>query len=622
MKSFLLIFLATLLVQSLAFAPVALSQGVSVSASVTDNTVGTEESLSYRVEIQGASASDVQRPSPPDAEGLALLQTIPSTQNSVSIINGKMSQSIAYEWTFRPVGEGQAQIGSVDVTVKGKAYKTKPVTINVVPQSQRPQRRTARRNLLDPFGSRPAAPQEEPEKSQIGDRDIFIRALPSARRVVQNEQVNIEYHLYFREGMQLRQSRLADSWDAEGFWREELDVERRPIPKTAVENGLRYNTIVLKKVAVFPTRTGTLRIDPLRIEAEAFFPNRSMDPFDQFFSFRPRYEPVEVASSPVTVEVSALPPNAPESFTGAVGTFRMEASVDQAEVEVGEPIQVALKITGTGNIATIESPRFDPPGVFELYDPEVNTSIERKGNRIRGVKTLTYVVVPRSNGTFQIPEIEFTYFNPEHGRYESINPRPTPVKVTGTPTAPVAALTSTSGLPVDDIAGLLTETVTWKRTGSLPLHRRAWLYVLLILPLMALVGLFVYQQYQSRIAGDITLARNKRAHPVARKHLKQAEVLLAANDARAFYHEIERAVLSFVGNRLNVAEKGLTHKQLNQLLQQKDVPADARNGLFGLLQECDRVRFAPILPDQAAMDTACDRAGAIIVQLDEILATG
>lgn len=615
--------LATLLA-SFAFAPIVFSQDVSVSASVSDNTVGTEESLSYRIEIQGASASDVQRPSPPDAEGLALLQTIPSTQNSVSIINGKMSQSIAFEWTFRPVGEGQAQIGSVDVTVKGKTYKTEPVSISVVPQSQRPQRnrRTTRPNLLDPFGSRPAAPQNEPEKSQISDRDIFIRALPSARRVVQNEQVNIEYHLFFREGMQLRQSRLADSWDAEGFWREELDVERRPIPKTAVENGLRYNTIVLKKVAVFPTRTGTLRIDPLRIEAEAFFPNRSMDPFDQFFSFRPRYEPVEVASAPVTIEVAALPENAPESFTGAVGSFRMEAAVDQAEVEVGEPIQVSLTITGTGNIATVESPRFEPPGVFELYDPEVSTSIERKGNRIRGVKTLTYVVVPRSNGTFQIPEVEFTYFNPEHGRYESINPRPTPVKVTGTPTAPVAALTSTSGLPVDDIAGLLTETASWKRMGSVPLHRKAWLYVLLILPLMALAGLFIYQQYHSRLAGDITLARNKRAHPVARKHLKQAEVLLAANDARAFYHEIERAVLSFVGNRLNVGEKGLTHKQLNQLLQQTGVPADARNALFGLLQECDRVRFAPILPDQAAMDTACDRAGAIIVQLDEMLAKG
>jgi hypothetical protein len=96
---------------------------------------------------------------------------------------------------------------------------------------------------------------------------MFIRAVPSKRQAFQNEQITIEYALYFRTGIQLRQSRLADSWDAEGFWREELEIEARPIPQTVVVDGLRYNTIVLKRVAVFPTRTGSLRIDPLRIES-------------------------------------------------------------------------------------------------------------------------------------------------------------------------------------------------------------------------------------------------------------------------------------------------------------------------------------------------------------------
>ena len=193
------------------------------------------------------------------------------------------------------------------VTAKGQVYTTKPIAISIVPQSQRPQR-TNRQARRDPFGLRraPATNQAEAKAPSISKRDIFIRALPSARNVVQNQQVNIEYHLYFREGMQLRQSRLADSWDAEGFWREELDVERRPVPKTVVENGLRYNTIVLKRVAVFPTRTGSLTIDPLRIEAEAYVPNRSADPFDQFFSFRQRYEPVEVASETVKVNCCSV----------------------------------------------------------------------------------------------------------------------------------------------------------------------------------------------------------------------------------------------------------------------------------------------------------------------------
>ena len=42
-------------------------------------------------------------------------------------------------------------------------------------------------------------------------------------------------------------------------------------------------------------------------------------------------------------------------------------------MEVGEPIQVTLTIAGTGNVATLDPPTFEPPGVFERYDPQIST---------------------------------------------------------------------------------------------------------------------------------------------------------------------------------------------------------------------------------------------------------
>lgn len=623
----LVLVVSCFVVTQLVVTQTVYAQEVGVQASVSETTIGTEEAVTFRVEISGVSANDVTTPRPPEATGLALLQSAPSTQTSVSIVNGKMTQSVAYEWAFRPsTGEGKAELGQTAVTVKGQTYNTQPITINVVPQAQRPQRQTRRRNVFDPFGrlrNAPASPSSnEPAAPQIGKNDIFIRALPSARRVVRNQQVNIEYHLFFREGMQLRQSRLADSWDAEGFWREELDVQRRPVPKTVVENGLRYNTIVLKRVAVFPTHTGDLTIDPLKIEAEAYIPNQNLDPFDQFFSYRPRYEPVEVASPSVKIEVLPINTDVPGSFTGAVGSFQLESRVDREEVEVGEPIQVEIKISGTGNIATIELPDFNPPGVFEQYDPQIKTSIDRSGGRIRGSKTMTYVLVPRSNGTFQIPEMEMSYYNPSRERFETIRPRPSPVKVTGNATAPVAMLRNASGLPVDDIAGLLAIPESWRPLNAAPLHQRWWVYVLLALPLVVLGGFVIQHRQATKLAGDLRFARNKRAHPVARKHLKRAEELLAQKDARAFYEEIERAVLSFVGNRLNVAETGMTYGQIDALLAKRQVEDGVRKQFIGLLEECDRVRYAPILPDYDQMNTACDRVSELIVTLDEIFKGG
>jgi hypothetical protein len=598
-------------------APAAVSaQAVRIQAFVNESTIGAEEILVYSLEVENASPQDVARPTAPTTDGLALLQQTPSTQVSTSITNGAFSQSVSFQWRYRPIREGQAHIEPASVTVKGKVYTSAKIAVTIVPQSQRPAtaRRNTRPGLIDPFS--PFADPEPPPASIVDKDDIFIRAVPNTRRVVQNEQVNIEYHLYFREGMQLRQSRLADSWDAEGFWREELDVERRPIPQTVVENGIRYNTIVLKRVAVFPTRSGTLEIDPLKIEAEAFVPQRSSNPFDQFFSFNPRYEPVEVTSPSVSIEVDALPADAPASFGGAVGIYHIEASVDRTEVEVGEPIQVQIRISGSGNIATLDPPAFTPPGVFEQYDPQIQTSINRTGNRISGTKVLTYVLIPRSNGTFQIPQLEMAYFNTDRRQFAQMRPEPTTVRVTGTASGPVAALAASSGLPVDDIAGLLTEASNWSAVTRRPIHRQPLVYAALLLPLLVLFGAYVYAARERQLAGDERLLRNRRAHPLAKKHLQGALILLSRRDARGFYQEVERALRSFIGNRLNVAEAGLTYVQLDHALHERGISDGLRRQWLELLQECDRVRFAPIPPDEAAMNTACDRASHLIVQTD------
>ena len=181
-----------------------------------------------------------------------------------------------------------------------------------------------------------------------------------------------------------------------------------------------------------------------------------------------------------------------------------------------------------------------------------------------------------------------------------------------------ATLTSSSGLPVDDIAGLLTDGASWRRVNSPLIHTSVWSYILLGFPLLLLCGLLFYQKHQDKIEGDQTYARNRRAHPVARKHLKKAEALLVENQPRAFYEEIERALLSFIGNRLNIADKGYTYEQLSNELTKRGVGEELRTRLLHLMEECDRVRYAPVLPDQNAMNTACDRASGIIVDLDRV----
>ena len=598
-------------------------------ASVEETTVGDEETVVYAIEVRGVSFADVETPSPPETEGLVLQQSIPSTRRDVQYVNGRLRQSVLYEWRYRPVRQGEARIGSAEVVVEGEPYRTEPIPLTVVPQAQRPQRQPASASrdpfahLFGPPRTSPDPPADEdepeaPEEPTLAPQDLFIRAIPSEAQAYLNEQVDIEYRLYFRSGIQLRQSRLADSWDAEGFWREELDVENRPIPHSVVEDGLRYNTITLKRVAVFPTRAGALEIDPLRIEAEASVSRSSRALSDRFFPSLGRYESVELASEPVEIEALPLPEGAPPSFRGAVGAFRLTSDVGETHVEVGEPVEIAVQISGTGNLATLEPPPLEAPAAFERYDPQVDLNISRRFQRVRGTKTFTYVLVPRESGTFRINPIVFSYFDPETEQYETLRTDPVRVEVTGM-AAPELARSASSRLPSGEIAGLMTAPASWTQTDQTPLYRNLWTYALLLLPLLILGGLFAYRRHATRLETDVRYARSRRAHPVAQQHLKQAEALLREDRPRAFYEEIERAVLGFVGDRLNVAQRGLTRPQLDDRLAAAGVSEADRRALQALLDACDRARFAPHRPDHAEMEAAHEEAAALIVRFDGLL---
>ena len=119
---------------------------------------------------------------------------------------------------------------------------------------------------------------------------------------------------------------------------------------------------------------------------------------------------------------------------------------------------------------------------------------------------------------------------------------------------------------------------------------------------------------------DETFARSRRAHPVARRHLKHAANLAHREDPRAFYEEVDRAVLGFLGNRLNVPERGLTRQSLREMLAARGLSETRIGDLQSLLDECDRARFAPGPLDREAMQTALTRAEALIADIDHLAA--
>ena len=605
-----ILFLLALITLYLGVNDVATAQ--SVQALVDRTTIGVEETVTYTVEVLESDPNTISPLSPPTTTGLDLLSRFPSRSTNVSWVNGVVTTTTRFSWQFSPVETGQAYFEPLSVVVGGVTYTTEGISVEVVQQSQRPQPR--RRSIFDP----PPSPFDSQEPAEeITGEDIFIRATTDKSTAFINEQVMISYELLFRPGMQPRNSRQTDSWDAEGFWREDLNVESDVMPQTEVINGLRYNSVLIKRVAVFPTRSGELTVDPLRISTEVYQrPNRGFGFGSSFFN---NYEQVEPASQEVAINVIPFPDSAPSDFRNGVGNYSMEVGLSQTSVLIGEPVELTITISGEGNISTLEGPQVELPGSFESYDPEV---VVRKNDynplKVGGRKTFSYLMIPRVNGTFSIPPLRFTFLNPETGNYQSILRDLPSIRVVGTMPSTTPGGFMSSGLPVDDIAPPMNSS-RWVRFPSIPLHRQWWLYVALVLPLAVLGSLALWRKHTTRLKTDIAWARGRRAHPVARKHLKQARKIYKSGDQRAFFVELERSVLGFIGNRMNIGELGHTRAQLDSVLEEAGVPENLRKELQSFLSLCDAARFTPETPDKSNLSDALQQAQALIAHLDRSL---
>lgn len=566
---------------------------LSVSASASPMTVGTEETVTYTVRIEGAAFSTITTPDPPNTTGLAVQRATPTSRRQVSLVNGEMQRVALYEWQFKPVRDGTARFRPMEITVRGATFTTAPIDIEVVPQAQR----------AGAAGATGPSRESGDAEPVLSSRDLFIRAEPETQTAYQNEQVILEYHLYFRDGVRLRNSRLAEAWNATGFWREELEVESRPLPRSVRIDGIAYQTIVLKRVALFPTRTGTLRIDPLKIETEA----RARHPLHQRSPFLVpgRYESVALTSDSLAIEVLPLPPGAPASFGGAVGDFDVTTQLRTSDASVGSSVELQATFSGTGNIATLEAPSWTGPSEVEVYPPDVETSVDRTGNRARGTKTFSYTLVPQASGAHTIPPIEFVYFDPQAERYRTLRSEAHRLHVSEGSARPAASSTTGAGLPVDDIAGLMTHRPHWRAVAESPLHRTPWAYGAVLAPLLLALGLLAARRRRS--ADAVPPAATT---PTA--HVERAQHLLSADDPTAFYTALREAVLGLLSTRLSLKAHALTHDQLDRHLEQYDLPDHARRALFELLNVCDRACFSPAQPTMKARKSALQRTRQLV----------
>lgn len=571
-----------LLLHTLVFPLYA--DNVVFTASADKTTVGTGEQFTLSFTVSCDNPNAVRNFKAPSLSTNFYVMSGPNQSTSMQFINGQMSGSISYNYTLQPRDVGKFTVGSATIEYDGKEYRSQPITIEVVKGVTKPQQ-----------------PSQAPDVSQQIGESLFLRALVDKSKVIQGKPVVVTFKIYTR--VNVASYTMSKVPNVPGFWGEDLEVPKQIATSKENVNGKQYATGTIKKMLLFPTRSGTLEIDPLEVECAVQVENkrRSNDPFEQFFDdpFFKRYSTVKykVKSDPVKIAVSPLPStNVPGSFKGAVGKFTMNTSLDKSETKTNEPVTLKVMVSGTGNIKLLDAPAISIPTDFEKYDPKVSENIARQNNTVSGSKTFEYLMIPRHPGVQKIPAIEFSFFDLGKREYVTLRSSEFTLNVTKGSAEITPAL---SGISKEDVK-LLAQDIRFIKTGDGSLRKRGEYFykstgfvIVSVLPLVALIGLVLYRQRTERLRGDVVSLKMRRANRVAIKRLSSSKVSLDRGESEQFYAEVSKSLWGYLSDRLSIPPAEITLDIAIEKLKQKNVSQEVVDKMKSCVEVCDFARFAP-----------------------------
>jgi BatD DUF11 like domain len=529
----------------------------------------------------------------------------PNQSTRMQIVNGAVSSSISYTYILQPRDEGKFTIGSASIEAENKKYQSQPITIEVVKGTA--QRRSKR------------SENESPDiRSQIGN-NLMIKAVVDRTKVYQGEQITVSYKVYTR--VQILSYNVAKSPSFTGFWSEDLEVPKQIQTTNEMVNGKEYAVGLLRKLALFPQRSGTLSLDPMEIEVTVPIRKQSHDFFDNFFD---NSTPVQykTATEPVTITVQPLPSeNIPAGFTGAVGLYQMETHLDKQDVKTNDAVTLRVKISGQGNLKLLEPPTISFPADLEKFDPKISNSLSTQGNRIAGSRTFEYLLIPRHSGDQKIPSFTFSYFDTVKQKFVSLR---SPEFVLKVQRGSEPESTGVAGINREDVK-LLGEDIRFIKSGNISFQRKgesfvgsALFYVLYISPLFLFLLFLVFFKQKEKEMLDVVSLRSRNARKIAKQRLSNAKKLLEEKKKEEFYAEVSRALWGYLTDRLKIPPSDLNRETISSTLQQRAVSFDTISAIISTMEQCEFARFAP-QSDSLQMEVVFKDTVQLVTQIEDQL---
>ena len=579
---------------------------VKFSARVVPSQVYKDEYATVRIELE--NANDIQQLKIPSFKDFRVISG-PNQETGMSSVNGVSKTYIAFSYVLQPIKAGQFSLGEATVQVAGKKYSSGPLKLTVkagvgkTPSGQ-PQAGMAN-PFFDPFED--AAPMELyadyilKKGEHVADKvnkNMQLRLQCSKTSCYVGEPIVATYKLYTRLKSE---SKMTKAPSFNGF--SVIDILQPDETEHSKEtlNGKEYSVYTVRKSQLYPLQDGQIELEPASLDNEVQFireeaaQSGSVDGFLNGFGFNPDAiitQAVTLTSKPQVVTVKPLPTaGKPANFNGAVGKFSIEAFLEKTNFSSSEPGKLSINISGAGNLHLLTAPEIVWPKGLEGFDAVVKENFDDRQVPLTGAKAFEIPFTVDGEGNYQIPAIQFSYFDPTAERYFSISTKPIAFTVTKGNGAASALI---------DSGAILKKPVPF----TIRLYKNSpWIIGLLALSLLWV--LYNWQRKKSAIKKETALkeaiAKQQRAVEEEKRFLaarpqnplSKTEACLNSPDCTAFYELLNSELKGWLAEKYGLNMADITAKKITLAMDKEGVDVATTLQMEKLLQQIEWQLYTP-----------------------------
>ena len=427
---------------------------------------------------------------------------------------------------------------------------------------------------------------------------LFVRASVDNDRPYLGQQITYTFRIYQSSGLALSSGTVRyEPPGFAGFWNNQA-VEQDQYPETI--DSVEYQVIELRTL-LFPSVVGTAAIDPAGLAVSTGSSGA------QSLS----------ESLPVAVEVRPLPAGSPAEFTGAVGRFDISSKEDAAAGQVNEPVQITVTVSGEGNIEALPDPSWPEFAGWRVIESPADASTQIVAGQVTGSRTFRIILVPERAGELTIPEIGYTHFDPDSGRFVQAATVPIVISVAGSDDQAAApALPDISGgqeQAETEMRPIKAVPPSLRRSGR-ELTGSAAYWAAWSMPMLAVAGALAWRRRQSALESARAASLRRNALPAARSSLARA--VASGNDPRIAAAD---AVMSYLSARLEIPLAGLTRETLLRKLRESGASTGLTDRVEAALSAGETARYIPLAGNTGRDQDHAEDIAQLLADLEEAI---